>query len=999
MRAGRGTSLVEIQTLEGRRLLSAAAAGVYEFGDRPLAGSVTLEDGDGTVATFSLRGGKGRVTVAEDGTWSVDLSQAGRGAFSFAAAGGDGRVVAQDVKIGGGIAQVKAPGLAVAGGVVEIGGTKKTVTLGDLTNVTASVAGSAGNSSITLGNVTDVSLTSAANLQALSVASWGDTGGTNDVVTAPAINTLKSGGAFAADLVVGTGGRGNVLGTATVGGDVAGDWTVNGSAGKVTVGHVLGRVSVAGNVAGFRTTDFVAAGPVAGGGSIRVGGRGTVQSAAEKTALSGGVTVYTSATPAAYDMVELMGVTRLGESHSYRKGRETFARQVLPATQTVAGRTAYVTQETGQGQNRSSYEVEPGVGVFLLDENDPSDGSTIDYVQFQQAPATAVIGQKYAYSAPLTVDLADEDAAFHFNGSAARELRLVGHEVVTVPAGTFVAAKFVAANRFSGQGSISAGGMSLPASVSAAGTETVWLVPGIGAVRTDNTARMTLSVPRIRAKTINTRTSEVMLAEAFTATATTGAPVVRVTWQGGWATRYDVYRSTTPGADHVLAGAVLVAANVTGTRYADGSATPGQTYYYFVVPSAGPLAGLAEATASGSRIAVVAPVLGASRSAGNAIRVTWTATPGADHYVVYRAASASGDSAGPEGAGATVVLRSADNQTTEFFDTGTATLTGYRYWVRAFYSADESGEDGVTSAAPAAGFRYSTTSRASVVPDNVVRVYWDSLSGAEGYRVYRSADISVASRPADAELVAMVGPDQAHAVDNRGVDGQAYKYWVTAVVQDPTVADPSAEVELEYATAGTGARTRVYGPVGSVRATQGQNYATITWDPVPGATAYTVYTSPYPNDGPHDWATGNKYSTYAGTGNSYTTWYEVYRSRIWVVATMGDGSRVEVGTDIATGNVLHATDGSRTDGVMVTLLNIPGTPLWFEVYRSSQPGEFDTVQPEYMGTAAPNSRTFNDTTAVPGVTYYYFAYGVYSNAASPLVYAMMGSEAGWRATA
>jgi hypothetical protein len=75
------------------------------------------------------------------------------------------------------------------------------------------------------------------------------------------------------------------------------------------------------------------------------------------------------------------------------------------------------------------------------------------------------------------------------------------------------------------------------------------------------------------------------------------------------------------------------------------------------------------------------------------------------------------------------------------------------------------------------------------------------------------------------------------------------------------------------------------------------------------------------------------------------------------------------------------------------------SPKWFEIYRSTTPGEFAAVRPAYVGWAPGSATAFDDTTATPGVTYYYWVYGVFagSGGAANSYLGIFGSEPGSRA--
>jgi fibronectin type 3 domain-containing protein len=104
------------------------------------------------------------------------------------------------------------------------------------------------------------------------------------------------------------------------------------------------------------------------------------------------------------------------------------------------------------------------------------------------------------------------------------------------------------------------------------------------------------------------------------------------------ATAYNIYRSTTTGAE------TLLAFNVTGTGYVDNNVLAGGRYFYKVsavnAGGEGPLS--AEVSAIPTVARPAAPTVTATGQQKN-IKLSWDAVPGATAYRIYRSLSSGAE--------------------------------------------------------------------------------------------------------------------------------------------------------------------------------------------------------------------------------------------------------------------------------------------------------------------------------------------------------------------
>lgn len=162
---------------------------------------------------------------------------------------------------------------------------------------------------------------------------------------------------------------------------------------------------------------------------------------------------------------------------------------------------------------------------------------------------------------------------------------------------------------------------------------------------------------------------------------TNSSTAITVSWSSVVsATGYDVYRSTT--AAQPLAMMTLVSSNQAAVAFADTGLTPSTPYFYKVVArnSAGPGPASAEATATTSAPPVTPPAaptgVGAVASGSSVITVSWTASPGATGYDVYRSTTAGQPIA-------SMMLVSSSQPGVSFADSGLTPSTSYFYRVVA----------------------------------------------------------------------------------------------------------------------------------------------------------------------------------------------------------------------------------------------------------------------------------------------------------------------------
>ncbi len=171
------------------------------------------------------------------------------------------------------------------------------------------------------------------------------------------------------------------------------------------------------------------------------------------------------------------------------------------------------------------------------------------------------------------------------------------------------------------------------------------------------------------------------------------------------AASYNVYRSTTPGAE----GSVPYQVGLTSTSTSDTGLATNTTYYYQVssVGSNGEGALSNEASATPGVTALPAPTITATASTTQlAIRVAWSSVPGATSYNLYRSSGTYGYGGGLYQQGLT---------STSFMDTSLLPSGGASYYVTAV-AKDGEGTASTVVSAQVNGFFLTCPSTVTVMP-------------------------------------------------------------------------------------------------------------------------------------------------------------------------------------------------------------------------------------------------------------------------------------------
>jgi O-glycosyl hydrolase/aryl-phospho-beta-D-glucosidase BglC (GH1 family)/fibronectin type 3 domain-containing protein len=214
-------------------------------------------------------------------------------------------------------------------------------------------------------------------------------------------------------------------------------------------------------------------------------------------------------------------------------------------------------------------------------------------------------------------------------------------------------------------------------------------------------------------------------------TGTVGNTQAVLSWTASTgAVSYNIKRSTSSGGPYTTVASVTAPA----TTYTDSGLTNGTTYYYVVtsVDLAGESTASMPVSVTPSIIAPAAPTGLAAAGGSASITLTWTASPFATSYDVYRGTSPGGEGSSPTGTATT---------TTYTDNSGLQANTAYYYTVAAVNSAGTGQQSTEASAALVSG--PTSASNLTAEPNNN-RVYllWTVAIGATSYEVQRGTSAS-----------------------------------------------------------------------------------------------------------------------------------------------------------------------------------------------------------------------------------------------------------------
>ncbi len=295
-----------------------------------------------------------------------------------------------------------------------------------------------------------------------------------------------------------------------------------------------------------------------------------------------------------------------------------------------------------------------------------------------------------------------------------------------------------------------------------------------------------------------------------------GNTQVRLRWGSvAGATEYQVYRRTLFSGWSALSHPPL-----SGTLYNDIGLTNGTEYFYLVAAINGNGIGAWATTERGLTPLdsnSLAPINVVGIPGNTQVTLTWDPVPGITQYYIQIATTPGGPS-----------IKTGSTSNGKSCHTATGLTNGQKYYFRVrSYQPSSSMYQADIMVTPETPLPLAPTSLSGETANEQIRIRWNGVAGASDYKVYRRTANSSWTLVSQAPLFGT------YFIDTGLSNGITYYYTVAAVNGAGTGAWATNEVSL------TPSSTYNHTPT-AISTIPGHTQATVTWNPVPGATHYSV---------------------------------------------------------------------------------------------------------------------------------------------------------------
>ncbi|MCD8124141.1 MAG: fibronectin type III domain-containing protein [Lachnospiraceae bacterium] len=431
-----------------------------------------------------------------------------------------------------------------------------------------------------------------------------------------------------------------------------------------------------------------------------------------------------------------------------------------------------------------------------------------------------------------------------------------------------------------------------------------------------------------------------------------------MTWSAAeGAEGYRIYRMKEGDSSYKKVGEV---SGQSTTSFTDTSCPAGVTYTYTVkaygtsLASGNTILSNADETGVSTKTNKFKPVLKSIKvTSSTSIKITWKAVSGADSYRVFRKTSS----------GKWKTVQKSTTKTS-YTDTGLTCGTTYTYTVRAYSGSESSSYDSTglsLQAAPVAPTLTSTVTKGKTS----LQINWESVEGADGYRIYRKD-----SNGKWKKLKTLKGVSY---TDTTVTYKTNYTYTVKAYakVNGQTVW---SSFDSEGITGKTVSASSLKSTIGTPKlvSAKGASYSsiTVTWKAVSGVDGYVVYRKTSGGS----WKaikviTDADTLTYTDKNRTFGTSY-TYTVRAYLNY---DDSRVKgscdttgvTGTPKLAAPTLKGATSNGTAKIVVKWSTVSGAS-GYRVYRKTEGGSWSKV-----ATLSGKVTSYSDTSIKVNTTYYY----------------------------
>jgi hypothetical protein len=311
-------------------------------------------------------------------------------------------------------------------------------------------------------------------------------------------------GDFAADINVGTpGSDATVLSNLKIAGALTGQSFIHGSMGTATINILKGRLNVERDVKSLKVNhNLVTMSYPKDAGELVIGGKAVITAGKDIIKVQKGAELFGSQDANLYCLEDLRRYNEPGASWTYHASgsasafgnKETFDCEdytINIDTDFIDGHDCNVVETSGCGADLSTGWYTEGNQTHLVAWSTEGFDLNMDVTLIPQQYMQ--LGQKYSgtgsFSGTLSIDQDCTTASGDIDGSVSTTTKLLGHEEVTVDAGTFLAAKVEMTMHMRGsmdlylEDTCEDESMDTTGSFTASIKQTWWGVPGIGIVK------------------------------------------------------------------------------------------------------------------------------------------------------------------------------------------------------------------------------------------------------------------------------------------------------------------------------------------------------------------------------------------------------------------------------------------------------------------------------------------------------------------------------------
>jgi hypothetical protein len=486
---------------------------IVRFGD--FDGPKTLSDTNLVPVTFNLTGG-GYGEVSDDGIFSevILYDTTGKSVFSIETPSKQNTSVG-DIIVEGPLKSITARSTDLQGDITidsnlgslilnNVSGNR-TITIGSSSNPKAGVL-------MKFNRISDLHIHSEMPIKMLRAVEWLDTDETADDINAPSLGTvnitgnkkLGFSGDFEPNIIItgaGTDPTKPVLGSVKISGvlGTGGNTSIiNGDVRSIKAGQLRGNLLIIGNAGSVKSSQPMAILPPESGeiGTLDVTGTANVRCGKDRIKFTDDL-LYSSE-PNLYRLEDLRLYDVVGASWNYNctykiggavrdSGTGTSNVQVEDYHNT-GDSNYYDISMSAEGMDISTAWTEDVNGIHL--DSWGTDGDAGSYNMSLNSPLVAPkylqLRKQYTDSGTFSGDVDIEGITGSIDGVARTSCKLLGHEQVAVPAGTFVAAKVTVGVTMSGTMTLDLSDYGygiVNGRYSVSETQTWWGVPEVGAVK------------------------------------------------------------------------------------------------------------------------------------------------------------------------------------------------------------------------------------------------------------------------------------------------------------------------------------------------------------------------------------------------------------------------------------------------------------------------------------------------------------------------------------